>query len=137
MIISQSETHIVLAVEIAKATLTGYRRCSSSSSRPPAKGSHRDDGRLAEAGFAPRSGGQRGPPHRPPATERIDGTSGNVPSLPIRRCSAYLRHSRNIEPDTLCEAVTTLLPPSMTPPPNVGRRTPSCSRTVVARTAFL
>jgi hypothetical protein len=26
MIISQSETHVVLAVEIAKATLMGYRR---------------------------------------------------------------------------------------------------------------
>ncbi len=26
MIISESETHVVLAVEIAKATLTGYRR---------------------------------------------------------------------------------------------------------------
>jgi hypothetical protein len=26
IIISESETHIVLAVEIAKATLTGYRR---------------------------------------------------------------------------------------------------------------
>jgi hypothetical protein len=26
LIISQSETHVVLAVEIAKATLTGYRR---------------------------------------------------------------------------------------------------------------
>ncbi len=26
IIISESETHVVLAVEIAKATLTGYRR---------------------------------------------------------------------------------------------------------------
>jgi|GEM_PF-4758957 hypothetical protein len=26
MIISESETHVVIAVEIAKATLTGYRR---------------------------------------------------------------------------------------------------------------
>jgi hypothetical protein len=41
LIISESETHVVVAVEIAKTTLVGYRRLSSS--RPPIEGRRRDD----------------------------------------------------------------------------------------------